>query len=83
MAEKKIKAMFVVEPSLKARAEKAAKEQGISFSELIRNLLRDCVGGDPTVEDQIRELKKEFEDIKKSFRNLEIMRRRYENSDGC
>ncbi len=68
MTEKKIRSIFVVEPSLKERAEKLAKSQGLSFSALIRKLLLDYVGGDLTIEDEIKEIKKRLDAIEKQLK---------------
>lgn len=71
MFEKKIKSMFLIEPSLKERAEKKAKEEGLTYSAVIRKLLLDYVGGDLTFEDKIMELRKEVADIKQRLADLE------------
>lgn len=68
MTEKKIKSIFMIEPTLKQRAEKLAKAQGLSFSALIRKLLLDYVGGDVTIEDEIIEIKKRLDAIEKQLK---------------
>ena len=66
MTEKKIRSIFVIEPSLKARAEKLAKSQGLTYSALIRKLLLDYVGGDLTVQDEIDEIKRRLDELEKA-----------------
>ncbi|MDO4857579.1 MAG: hypothetical protein Q4A17_06525 [Thermoguttaceae bacterium] len=63
MKEKKIKAIFLIEPSLKARAEQKAEEEGLSFAALIRKLLSEYVGGDLTIEDEIKDIKEQLTGI--------------------
>ncbi len=61
MTAKKVRTIFVIEPELKERAEKLAKEQGISFSALIRKLLINYLEGDLTIDEEIAEIKKRLE----------------------
>lgn len=68
MTEKKIRSIFVIEPSLKDRAEKLAKSQGLSFSALIRKLLLDYVGGELTIEDEIAEIRKRLDALEKRIK---------------
>ena len=68
MSEKKIRSIFVVEPALKEKAERLAKEQGLSFSALIRKLLLDYVGGELTIEDEIAEIRKRLDALEKRIK---------------
>ncbi len=68
MTEKKIRSIFVVEPALKEKAERLAKEQGLSFSALIRKLLLDYVGGELTIEDEIAEIRKRLDALEKRIK---------------
>jgi len=61
MTAKKVRTIFVIEPELKERAEKLAKEQGLSFSALIRKLLVNYLEGDLTIEEEIAEIKKRLD----------------------
>ena len=70
MSEKKIKSMFLIEPSLKERAGNLAKEQGISYSELLRRAILVYLGGDVTLEERITAIEKELVDIKKWIKNV-------------
>ena len=65
MTEKKIKSIFVIEPSLKKRAENLAREQGISYSELLRRAILVYLGGDVTLEERIAAVEKELAELKK------------------
>ena len=81
MAEKKIKAIFLIEPTLKQRAEKRAKEQGLTFSAVLRKLLLDYVGGDLTTEDEIMEIKEELTSLKERIGKIEIVSTRMASLD--
>lgn len=70
MSERKIKTMFLIPPELKERAENLAKEQGISFSELLRRAILVYLGGDVTLEERIAAIEKELVDIKKWIKNV-------------
>lgn len=70
MSEKRIKSMFLIEPSLKERAGNLAKEQGISYSELLRRAILVYLGGDVTLEERITAVEKELVDIKKWIKNV-------------
>lgn len=65
MAEKKVKTVFMITPSLKEQAENLAKEQGISFGELIRRSILVYLGGDVTLEERIAVCEREIAEIKK------------------
>ena len=65
MTEKKIKTMFMIAPTLKERAETLAKEQAISYSELIRRAILVYLGGDLTLEERITAVEKELAELKK------------------
>lgn len=70
MREKKIRSIFMVEPSLKEMAGNLAKEQGISYSELLRRAILLYLGGDVTLEERITAIEKELVDIKKWIKNV-------------
>ena len=70
MSEKKIQSIFMVEPSLKEMAGNLAKEQGISYSELLRRAILLYLGGDVTLEERITAVEKELVDIKKWIKNV-------------
>ena len=68
MTAKKVRTIFVIEPDLKERAEKVAKEQGISFSALIRKLLLNYLDGDLTIEEEIEAIKKRLDEIEQQLK---------------
>lgn len=68
MTAKKVRTIFVIEPDLKERAEKVAKEQGLSFSALIRKLLLNYLDGDLTIEEEIAEIKKRLDAIEQQLK---------------
>lgn len=68
MTAKKVRTIFVIEPDLKERAEKVAKEQGLSFSALIRKLLLNYLDGDLTIEEEIAEIKKRLDTIEQQLK---------------
>ena len=68
MTAKKVRTIFVIEPDLKERAEKVAKEQGISFSALIRKLLLNYLDGDLTIEEEIEAIKKRLDVIEQQLK---------------
>jgi len=68
MTEKKIQSIFMIEPSLKKRAEKLAKEQGLTYSAMVRKLVLDYVGGDLTIQDEIDEIKRRLDAIEKQLK---------------
>ena len=68
MTAKKVRTIFVIEPGLKERAEKVAKEQGISFSALIRKLLLNYLDGDLTIEEEIEAIKKRLDEIEQQLK---------------
>lgn len=65
MPDKKIKTIFLIPSSLKERAVNMAKEQGISYGELIRRAILVYLGGDVTLEERVEALESEIAEIKK------------------
>lgn len=64
MRERKIRSIFVIEPSLKQRAEEMAKEQAISYSEFVRRAILVYLGGDLSLEERITAVEKMIDEIK-------------------
>lgn len=68
MTAKKIRSIFMIEPELKAKAEQLAKEQGLSYSSLIRKLVVNYVDGGLSVEDEIEEIKRRLDALAKQIK---------------
>lgn len=65
MTKQKIQTVLMVEPELKQKAEEIAKARGMSFSALVRMLIRDFIDQETTWKDEVAEIKRRLDEIER------------------